>query len=92
MATRIATYEDLQVMKDEILSVIKKAEQKQSLPSKRWIRNHELVEILGISSSSLQNLRNNGTIPFTKLSGVIYYDMYEIDELLSNGLKENLIK
>jgi len=89
MATRIATLEDLQNFKDEILAEIR-SNAKPLVENKRWIRNNELQDILGISASSIQNLRNNGTIPYTKLSGVIYYDVEQINELLSSGLSSKL--
>lgn len=91
MSTTIATLEDLQSFKEEIIQEIQKMKTSSATANskKRWIRNTELQELLGISSSSIQNLRNNGTLPFTKLSGTIYYDVEQIDKLLSKGLKDN---
>nr|WP_236638788.1 helix-turn-helix domain-containing protein [Leeuwenhoekiella aestuarii] len=37
---------------------------------------------LQISPGTLQNLRINGTIPFTKVGGIIYYDAQEIQQLM----------
>ncbi|RXG11180.1 hypothetical protein DSM03_1291, partial [Leeuwenhoekiella aestuarii] len=34
------------------------------------------------SPGTLQNLRINGTIPFTKVGGIIYYDAQEIQQLM----------
>jgi Helix-turn-helix domain len=52
--------------------------------TKRWMKSHEVRKILGISAGTLQTLRNNGKIPFTKIGGLTYYDAAQIDLLLSN--------
>jgi len=41
-------------------------------------------KLLGISPGTLQNLRINGTLPFTKIGGVILYDYEDIQKMLSN--------
>lgn len=89
MATNIATLEDLENFKNEIIEVIEKSQsQTLSTKKKRWIKTTELQNLLGISASSIQNLRNNGTLPYTKLSGTIYYDLDRIESQLEDGLIE----
>jgi len=89
MATNIATLEDLENFKNEIIEVIEKNQsQTLSTKKKRWIKTTELQRLLGISASSIQNLRNNGTLPYTKLSGTIYYDLDRIESQLEHGLIE----
>lgn len=89
MATNIATLEDLENFKNEIIKVIEKSQsQTLSTKKKRWIKTTELQNLLGISASSIQNLRNNGTLPYTKLSGTIYYDLDRIESQLEDGLIE----
>ncbi|MBU2915953.1 helix-turn-helix domain-containing protein [Reichenbachiella agariperforans] len=46
--------------------------------TKKWLRSKEVAKMLGISTSSLQNFRINGTLPFIKLDGTILYDYDEI--------------
>jgi hypothetical protein len=50
---------------------------------KRWLKSSEVRKILGISPGTLQTLRNNGKIPFSKMGGLTYYDAAEIDRILS---------
>jgi len=51
-------------------------------PPKRWLKSHEVRELLKISSGTLHSLRCNGKIPFARIGGLIYYDAVEIDRVL----------
>jgi len=50
-----------------------------------WIRSVEAQELLNCSSSTLQNLRVNNILPYTKLGGTLYYDKGEIEEILKRN-------
>ncbi|MEQ9285398.1 MAG: helix-turn-helix domain-containing protein [Cyclobacteriaceae bacterium] len=45
---------------------------------KQWLRSKEVQEMLGISASSLQNMRIKGSLPFSKINGTIFYDYGDI--------------
>lgn len=85
MPTSIITLDDLLQVKEDLLNEIQNLKNQGFSTDKKWYRNAELAKLLGISQSSLQNLRNNGTLPFTKISGTIYYDINDINTIL----KEN---
>jgi hypothetical protein len=51
-------------------------------PAKRWLKSVEIRKLLNISPGTLQTLRNNGKLPFSKIGGLIYYDAHEIDQIL----------
>ena len=40
------------------------------------------MELLQVSPGTLQNLRINGTLPYTKVGGIIYYDAAEIQNVM----------
>ena len=42
-------------------------------------------ELLGISPGTLQNLRVNGTLPFTKVGGMVYYQSDDILKMLEEN-------
>tara|TARA_R110002051_G_scaffold63132_5_gene114905 strand:- start:1985 stop:2263 length:279 start_codon:yes stop_codon:yes gene_type:complete len=88
MATSIITTDDLREFKLELLDDIKKLlnAQKGQVP-KKWLKSHEVREYLSISPGTLQNLRINGTLPYTKIGGVLYYDYRDI----SKALEENRV-
>ena len=57
--------------------------------SKKWLKSPEVKELLGISSGTLQNLRINGTLPYTKVGGVLYYDYEEIMTVMEKNKIHN---
>ena len=90
MAASIITTEDLREFKLELLDDIKHLLQNQNgHPTKKWLKSPEVRELLGISPGTLQNLRINGTLPYTKVGGVLYYDYQEIMQVLENNRIHN---
>ncbi|MGJ8661572.1 MAG: helix-turn-helix domain-containing protein [Bacteroidota bacterium] len=73
MATTVLTTEDLQEFKMELPQEFKDLLKSQTtIQPKKWLRSTEVREMLDISPGTLQNLRINGTLPYTKVGGVIY--------------------
>lgn len=90
MATEVLTLEDLQEFKKDLLQEMKNLfAQSPSGKSKKWLKSTEVREMLGISPGTLQNLRINGTLPYSKMGGVIYYDHDEIQRILSTNRIDN---
>ncbi|MFV8282583.1 helix-turn-helix domain-containing protein [Christiangramia marina] len=86
MPTNIVTTEDLKVFKEELLSGITELlNQQQSGVTKKWLKSTDVMKMLEISPGTLQNLRINGTLPFSKIGGLIYYDVQDIQEVLSEN-------
>ncbi|MDY7396779.1 helix-turn-helix domain-containing protein [Aureibaculum sp. 2210JD6-5] len=90
MPTSIITTDDLREFKMELLDDIKQILNEQSGHiTKRWLKSPDVKELLGISSGTLQNLRINGTLPYTKVGGVLYYDYEEIMNVMENNKIHN---
>ena len=90
MAATIITTEDLRELKMELLDDIKKLLDNQSgQVAKKWLKSPEVRELLGISPGTLQNLRINGTLPYTKVGGVLYYDYQEIVKVFEKNKIHN---
>lgn len=53
--------------------------------AKEWLRSSEVRKLLGISHGTLQNLRINGTLSYTKIGGILYYKQEDIVKLLESG-------
>lgn len=49
---------------------------------RKWLKSHEVRKLLTISPGTLQNLRVNGSLSYTKIGGVIYYDYDDIRKML----------
>ena len=86
MAVQIITIEDLNEFRSLLLSDLKEIIQSKPQQSKQWLKSNEVRKLLNISPGTLQNLRINGTLSYTKIGGIMYYDNTDIDKLL-NGNK-----
>ncbi|RUA16048.1 MAG: DNA-binding protein [Flavobacteriia bacterium] len=85
MGATIITSEDLMEFKVELLEDIKGLLQDHGKAEKKWLKSNEVRDLLGISPGTLQNLRINGTLPYTKIGGVLYYEYHEIMEVLEKN-------
>ncbi|TYB74262.1 helix-turn-helix domain-containing protein [Bizionia myxarmorum] len=84
MPTTILTTDDLYQFKMELFHEIKSL-LSSTQPSKKYLRSTEVMKLLQLSPGTLQNLRVNGTIPYTKLGGIIYYDQEDINNVLQDN-------
>ncbi|SHK50629.1 helix-turn-helix domain-containing protein [Epilithonimonas mollis] len=82
MIVNIITKEDLQEFKNELLKDIKNLFNIKTSEQKLWLRSSEVKELLNISSGTLQNLRNEGTITYTRIGGTLYYNYKDIEKML----------
>ncbi len=88
MPTQIITTDDLREFKIELLEDIKKIlKSTTSTENKKYLKSAEMMKLLKISPGTLQTLRINGTLPYTKIGGIIFYDADEIHKVM----KENSI-
>ena len=94
MAANIITTEDLEQFKVELFSELKElisnnssgnVNQEPNQP--RWLKSYQVQRLLGISPGTLQTLRINGTLPFTKLGGTILYNQEEIHKLIQSNTR-----
>jgi hypothetical protein len=89
MPAQIITSDDLREFKLELLDEIRVIIREQkSNTTKQWLKSVEVRRLLNISPGTLQTLRINGTLPFTKIGGTNYYNATDIDTLLSQNLKK----
>lgn len=89
MEKKLVTIEDLQQLKLELLREIKKllANAPAPLP-KPWLKSHEVQKILKISPGTLQHLRDSGQLKFSKVGGIVFYEMKDVEEMVGRGKTE----
>lgn len=88
-AIEILTREDLRAFKTELLQEIKTLLQPQGqAQNKKWLKSQEVRKMLNISPGTLQNLRINGTLRYTKIGSLIYYKQEDINTLLEKGFDQ----
>jgi hypothetical protein len=88
MELDIVTKQDLLQVKTELINALKEIISSNDIKSKKWLRSSEVQEMLGISSSALQNLRVSGTIKCSKLAGVYYYDAFDLSDILERNKRK----
>ena len=97
MATNIITSEDLEQFKWEFLELIKEhidmrlGKVPTVIEERQWLKSHQVQRMLGISPGTLQTLRINGTIPYTKVGGIIFYDKKHIQKIMENNMRNKII-
>jgi hypothetical protein len=83
MATEILTKEDLKQFKEELILDIKLLLKKDAKPAIQWLKTKQVLKLLSISSNTLQNLRVTGKLKFNKVGGIYYYNLEDIQTVLS---------
>ncbi len=88
MSIEIVTKEDLQHFRRQLLEDLQEILKPEPQIQKEWLKGNEVRQLLKISTGTLQNLRLNGTLPFTKIGGIIFYNAKGIDALLNGNLNK----
>lgn len=87
MQINFLTKEDLQEFKSELLAEFREIlnKQQRSIPGqKKWMKSSEVKKLLGLSAGTLLNMRVNGTLPYSKVGGIILYDYEEIIKIIQS--------
>jgi hypothetical protein len=83
MVIDLITREDLNEFRNLLLNDLKQLIKPQTLQGKQWLKSYEVRKMLNISAGTLQNLRINGTLAFTKIGGLMYYKYSDIEKVLN---------
>ncbi len=82
MTIEVITREDLNEFRMLLLNDLKEILQSKPEQTKQWLKSNEVRKLLNISPGTLQNLRINGTITYTKIGGILYYSNADLNKLL----------
>ncbi|PAW92345.1 DNA-binding protein [Mucilaginibacter sp. MD40] len=92
MAAEIITKEDLQEFGERLLSQMKALiSGKSNEEPRKFLKSYQVKNLLKISNNTLQTLRDNGTLPFTKIGGILYYNYEDIMKVLKGEVKSKRI-
>ncbi len=85
-ASELITKQDLNEFKSELLAEIKMLVQLDGQgQSKKWLKSNEVRKLLKISPGTLQSLRINRTLSYTRIGSIMYYKLEDINKLLEGG-------
>jgi len=93
MAISIITPEDLEQFKNDLIAefkfIISEFQNTQSTPKEeiQWLKSHQVQRTLKISPGTLHTLRINGTLPYTKVGGTIFYNKADIEKVLLGNMR-----
>ena len=90
MGTPIITQADLDQFKEDVINELRLLMAKEKTVKTKWIKNREVKKLLQISNSTLQTLRANGTLSYTKIGGILYYDAEEIEKMMEDNKISNV--
>jgi hypothetical protein len=82
MAVEIITKDDLNEFRVKLLAEIREMLGVRQVAPARFIKGKQVRDLLSISPGTLQNLRINGTLKFTKVGSIIYYNTEDVHKLL----------
>jgi len=89
MGTPIITQADLDQFKQDVINELKTLMKNTKTEKIKWLKNNEVKSMLKMSHSTLQTLRANGTLSYSKIGGTIYYDAEEIEKILQENKVSN---
>ena len=76
-------------LKAELLSEIRQLLGKDKrLTEEPWLRSYHVRQLLNVSSGTLQNLRIQGLLTYTKVGGTLFYKREDIDMMLTKHNKK----
>lgn len=82
---QLITLGDLEKFRSSLLEEIKVILKEFSgQPIKKWLRSSDVRKMLGVSPGTLQNLRVNGTLAFSKIGGLVFYRYEDVVNLLED--------
>ena len=85
MALEVITKEDLQQFRAQLINDLRELlVPKEAKLVKPWLRNSEVMNLLNISSNTVQRLRIAGKLRSTKVGGIHYYRYEDIEKLLNS--------
>ena len=91
MAATIITPDDLLSFKETLLSDIRKILEEKK-PTRRWLKSNDVRRLLLVSPGTLQHLQANGTLPFSKVGGIIFYDYEDIQKMIERHKRNRPFK
>jgi len=83
---RVATVADLQQLGADLEKAMRKVLVAPPTPlQKPWLKSHEVRKLLKISHGTLQHLRDSGQLKFSKVGGIIFYEVKDVEEMMNRN-------
>lgn len=87
MNLQVIPQEQIQAMQEKMDQIYKVVSITQKNPKEVIFDSQQLMQVLNISKSSLQKLRDNGIIGFSQIQGKFFYRQSDINEMIEKNYK-----
>ena len=88
MDVHLITKEDLDDFRGKLLQELKDFFSGRTEDPKKYLKSYQVKNLLKISSGTLHTLRSNGTVKFTRIGHIFYYNYADIMQLMDGNAKK----
>lgn len=85
MRIDIFTKEDFEEFRKLLIKDIIEIVNTKIQPTDKWLKSYEVRKLLNISQGTLQSLRDNKKIEYTKIGNIFLYNNKDIIKMLENN-------
>lgn len=87
MTVELITKDDLEQFRQTMLQDLKLLLTKRTEEPQKYLKSYQVKNMLKISGGTLHTLRANGTLKFTRIGHIIYYNYEDIMQLMDGNSK-----
>jgi hypothetical protein len=88
MTVELITKDDLEQFRQSMLQDLKLLLNKRTEEPQKYLKSYQVKNMLKISGGTLHTLRANGTLKFTRIGHIIYYNYEDIMQLMEGTEKK----
>lgn len=88
MKVELITKDDLEQFRQSMLQDLKLLLTKRTEEPQKFLKSYQVKNMLKISGGTLHTLRANGTLKFTRIGHIIYYNYEDIMQLMEGTAKK----
>ena len=88
MTVELITKDDLEQFRQSMLQDLKLLLTKRTEEPQKYLKSYQVKNMLKISGGTLHTLRANGTLKFTRIGHIIYYNYEDIMQLMEGTTKK----
>jgi hypothetical protein len=88
MTVELITKDDLEQFRQSMLQELKLLLTKRTEEPQKYLKSYQVKNMLKISGGTLHTLRANGTLKFTRIGHIIYYNYEDIMQLMEGTAKK----
>jgi hypothetical protein len=89
MTVELITKDDLEQFRQSMLQDLQLLLSKRTEEPQKYLKSYQVKNMLKISGGTLHTLRANGTIKFTRIGHIIYYNYEDIIQLMEGSSKKS---